>query len=47
VQALRTTHHYELIDDTLILSGADSSGETSAQLTFMIDNETKKPPDWW
>ena len=39
-RTLRATNRYELISDTLILSG------DQAKITFVIDNEAKKPPDW-
>jgi hypothetical protein len=45
-QALRATNRYEIIDDTLILSGTNFFSGTSAQLTFVIDNEAEKPADW-
>ncbi|MBE2238608.1 MAG: META domain-containing protein [Caldilineaceae bacterium] len=40
VSALRATNRYEIAGDTLILSGEH------ARVTFVIDNETAKPPDW-
>ena len=40
VRALAETYDYELIGDTLVLFGE------KARLTFVIDNETTKPPDW-
>ena len=39
-QALLATTHYEIVEDTLVLSGPH------ARLTFVIDNEAAKPPDW-
>ncbi|MBX2999572.1 MAG: META domain-containing protein [Caldilineaceae bacterium] len=40
IRALRATHRYEIEGDTLIFSGEH------AQVTFVIDNEATKPPDW-
>jgi heat shock protein HslJ len=40
LQALYDTNRYEIEGDRLILSG------DNAQLTFVIDNEATKPPDW-
>jgi len=39
LEALTVTNHYEIEGDTLILSGEN------ARLTFVIDNEAKKPSD--
>ena len=40
LQALHATNRYEVVDDTLILSGEH------AKVTFVIDNEASKPADW-
>jgi len=39
LDALTSTNHYEIEGDTLVLSGEN------ARLTFVIDNEAKKPSD--
>ena len=38
-QALMATDNYEIVGDTVVLFG------DNAQVTFVIDNEAKKPPD--
>ena len=40
LEALRTTNRYEIEGDRLILSGPQ------VRVTFVIDNEAKKPPAW-